>query len=425
MSEKARPSRPRLERERSDASLLACARAGDPDAFALLYERHAPALRRRMTRMLRDPALAEDVVHDAFERAFRALAQGPCAERVGPWLTTIAINRAIDVMRRRGFEVPVEPRDGAGEDPDPTFQGVWRRGTPERVAGVLAALPARERRAVLRRSLHGVNYAGIAAAEGLSVSAARSVLFRARARLRELAQSQDLLGALGAPIDAIRRTYCDVSIGLRSLRPSERVLSAVAAGFVSVATIVSFIVTPPIVGAAPDPPEKRRPSGKKAPVEIIAEPNTGSLLIGLPAFDDKQDQDHPGKRLRPQLALTMRVHPREVDVCDPITYTLTVSNLGTGTAKSVHLFSQVPEGTTPEGEEPLIPCVDSQGLLPALPATGINNFVGDIAPGRSADWTFRVVVQAAPADHRVENKGRATASNHPAVTSSEVRTRVA
>src|SRR5438874_12904051 len=59
-----------------DAALVAATRAGDPEAFGLLYRRHVVAARRLAARLAGDPAAAEDLVSEAFARVLAALQHG-------------------------------------------------------------------------------------------------------------------------------------------------------------------------------------------------------------------------------------------------------------------------------------------------------------------------------------------------------------
>ncbi len=88
--------------EPTDAALVARAVAGDRTAFRALYDRHRPAIHRvaRAFAAL-DPDEGEDVVQDAFVRAFGAIAKLAHPERFGPWLLAIARNRALSRLGRR------------------------------------------------------------------------------------------------------------------------------------------------------------------------------------------------------------------------------------------------------------------------------------------------------------------------------------
>lgn len=85
-----------------DAALVARAREGDRAAFRGLYDRHRPAVHRLARAFAAlDPDDADDVVQDAFVRAFGAIGKLSRPGRFGPWLLAIARNRALSRLGRR------------------------------------------------------------------------------------------------------------------------------------------------------------------------------------------------------------------------------------------------------------------------------------------------------------------------------------
>jgi RNA polymerase sigma-70 factor (ECF subfamily) len=109
--------------ESEEARLVASVVGGDRQALAALYDRHAARLCALITRVLGDPAQAEDVVHDVFVEAWHQAHQfDPTRGTVRAWLTMRARSRALDRAghRARGAriiaQVGVEtPRSAAGE----------------------------------------------------------------------------------------------------------------------------------------------------------------------------------------------------------------------------------------------------------------------------------------------------------------------
>ncbi len=87
--------------EPGDADLVASALAGDRSALRALYDSHRPAVHRRARAFAAlDPDDADDVVQDAFIRAFASLAKLSQPARFGAWVLTIARNRAISRLGR-------------------------------------------------------------------------------------------------------------------------------------------------------------------------------------------------------------------------------------------------------------------------------------------------------------------------------------
>ncbi|PPK68903.1 sigma-70 family RNA polymerase sigma factor [Actinokineospora auranticolor] len=100
----------------SDTSLAARARAGDSEAFALLYDRYRESVARFLTRLTGDPHLAEDLTQEAFVSAMRNLRSLRRPGRFRPWLFTIAHRGALDHIRRGGpVLLPDLPELAAGD----------------------------------------------------------------------------------------------------------------------------------------------------------------------------------------------------------------------------------------------------------------------------------------------------------------------
>jgi RNA polymerase sigma factor (sigma-70 family) len=119
--------------EKSDAELEHLAATGDSEAFGILYLRHSDSLHDHLARLLRDPEEAQDIVHDAFERALRALKPGKKEASFRTWLFVIADRLALKRIQR-GKRIVAPPSDDAGAplifdqvDPD-------RLGQPEAAA---------------------------------------------------------------------------------------------------------------------------------------------------------------------------------------------------------------------------------------------------------------------------------------------------
>src|SRR5258706_13224283 len=87
--------------EESDADALALARAGDSDGFRTLVERHSRGMFRLAYRMTSNEQDAEDVVQDAFLRAFRQLDQYDARARYSSWLFRITATYAHACLRAR------------------------------------------------------------------------------------------------------------------------------------------------------------------------------------------------------------------------------------------------------------------------------------------------------------------------------------
>lgn len=154
---------------------------GDRDAFAALCRRHAPILHRFALRMLGEPADAEDVVQETLLRFWReANRYDPARARLTTWLHRCAYNACIDLLRRRGRHTP---DDADTESPSPEILALAAdRGRT--VQAALAALPERQRTALLLYHYQRLPQSEAAAVMDLSLHGLESLLARARRRLR-------------------------------------------------------------------------------------------------------------------------------------------------------------------------------------------------------------------------------------------------
>ncbi|MEV0585065.1 RNA polymerase sigma factor [Nonomuraea sp. NPDC050310] len=168
-----------------DAELIRRSRR-DPEAFAGLFDRHAPAMRRYVARRL-GPSLADDVVSDTFLTAFRRRDRYDSGHPdARPWLYGIAA-RLISRHRRveiRFYRALV--RTGVDEIAEPYAERVDDRVAAEQagLAAALAGLSAGDREVLLMVAWADMTYEDVARALGIPLGTVRSRLHRARARTR-------------------------------------------------------------------------------------------------------------------------------------------------------------------------------------------------------------------------------------------------
>ncbi len=172
----------------SDEAVLAAVGVDDRDAMTVLVRRYQRRVYGLAVAIVGDPALAEDVAQQAFERAWRHAASfdGRRAA-VSTWLLTITRHLAIDAVRARRTE-PVDPqvlleRLPVARDPEPG-EAAALRATVDAVGAHLAALPDEQRRAVVLAALGGRTAAEISASEGIPLGTAKTRLRLGMAKLR-------------------------------------------------------------------------------------------------------------------------------------------------------------------------------------------------------------------------------------------------
>jgi RNA polymerase sigma factor (sigma-70 family) len=159
----------------------------DREAFDALYNRHAAAVYGIARRVLRDPALAEDVVQEVFlEFWTRPERFDRRRGALRTWLLTIAHRRSVDAVRgataRRA--VYLEVIDDLGPPGEDTQDAALRHADADSVRNALAALPPDQRRALLLAYWGGHTQVEIAALTGVPIGTVKSRVFSAFQRLR-------------------------------------------------------------------------------------------------------------------------------------------------------------------------------------------------------------------------------------------------
>jgi RNA polymerase sigma-70 factor (ECF subfamily) len=170
-----------------DAELVRRAREGDPEAFHLLYGRHAPPVRRFLGGVLRDAAAADDALQETFARAHRKLGSLRDAQRVRAWLLGMARIVALDELGREWRTLLADAGDPDDDDFDPldTPEELLLSAEAESVLRkeVDRLSPAR-RAALLLRLDHDLDYPEIAQAMGWPLHKVKNEIHRARLAIR-------------------------------------------------------------------------------------------------------------------------------------------------------------------------------------------------------------------------------------------------
>jgi len=162
---------------------------GDTDAFRRIVDSTSEGLVRLGARIVGSLSEAEDVVQDAYVKAYQALISGRFEQRssVTTWLRHIVTNTAIDSLRSRSRRpVPSEAVAESGWDGE---AGAEARVALAELNDLLGALPPDQRAAVVLQSVEGHAVSEIAVIMGCSEGAVEQRLVRARATLRERSAS--------------------------------------------------------------------------------------------------------------------------------------------------------------------------------------------------------------------------------------------
>ena len=157
----------------------------EPDLTALVRD-YSGLLYRVALSVLRNPAEAEDVVQDAFLRILQRRHSLAAVIDLRPWLVRIAWNLALDRVRRaRPSQLDDLFAAGLVSADLPADQALAEAGQIKQVLRAMERLPKKERQALLLSAMDELSTAEIGDILGRSESSVRSLLFRARAHLRQ------------------------------------------------------------------------------------------------------------------------------------------------------------------------------------------------------------------------------------------------
>jgi RNA polymerase sigma-70 factor (ECF subfamily) len=178
----------------SDETLVERIRGGEVRLFELLMRRHNQRLYRAARAIVKDDAEAEDVMQEAYVRAYAHLSQFNAEARFATWLTRIAVHEALARVRRHhrlsGFTL-VPEEEASSMDPlnGPPVQNPEQQAFTQELRELLEravdALPAAARAAYVLRDVEGLSTAEAAECLSITEDALKVRLSRARAQLRE------------------------------------------------------------------------------------------------------------------------------------------------------------------------------------------------------------------------------------------------
>jgi RNA polymerase sigma-70 factor (ECF subfamily) len=210
-----------------EAKLVARALQDDPVAIRLIMQRHNRRLYRVARSVVRDDSEAEDVVQEAYGRAFTHLNEFRGESSIGSWLARIVFNEAIRRLRRRRKAIAwatVENDPCVSEtslitpqlDPE---RAMAQREIQRRLQDAIDGLPARFRTVLIMRAVEGMSISETADTLAIRPETVKTRLHRARTMLR-----RDLEEALGSsPFEAFPFE------GERCQRITEKVLGGLSA----------------------------------------------------------------------------------------------------------------------------------------------------------------------------------------------------
>jgi RNA polymerase sigma-70 factor (ECF subfamily) len=176
-----------------DVELMLRVKEGDGASFGLLLEKHRASVIHFVYRLVQEQAIAEELAQEVFWRVYRSRASYEPTAKFKTWLFRIATHLALNWLRDEKHERGQERLDDVSTHL-PARQISDRRPSVEQelvysvkleeIRRAIAALPEKQRAAVLMHKYEEMEYTQIARALGCSESAVKSLLFRAYETLR-------------------------------------------------------------------------------------------------------------------------------------------------------------------------------------------------------------------------------------------------
>lgn len=159
--------------------------------FENLFAQHGAAVHAAVYRLTLDNAAAEDATQEAFVRLLTRPPQDQ--SNVAAWLKRVAVNFAIDTLRRTNRQKPLADFDHAAPDETP----VYSDHLSGELVAALQALKADHRAAVLAVDRDGMSYQDAAQLLGVHLNKLKTDLLRGRRALFELLKGSKLAGGIG------------------------------------------------------------------------------------------------------------------------------------------------------------------------------------------------------------------------------------
>ena len=176
----------------TEPNLVSAARRGDTCAHGELVARHRAGVGSVVYRMCGDPRLAEEAAQEAFLRAWQRLGSYRPEQPFRAWIYRIAINAALDALRRDRRLVSLEDLLAAGpeeahlaEDSRGPEETVSTRQQTRQIRQAVLALPPASRSVLVLREYGGMSYSEIASTLEIPLGTVMSRLNSARSQLRQ------------------------------------------------------------------------------------------------------------------------------------------------------------------------------------------------------------------------------------------------
>jgi RNA polymerase sigma-70 factor (ECF subfamily) len=171
----------------SDEVLIRRIAGGDQVAMQILFARHRVALYRWLLRLVRDEALAEDLLSDVFLDVWRRAASFEGRSSVSTWLLAIARNKAVSTRRRRtDAELDEESTSNVPDRADDPEVALQKKNRAELLRQSIDRLSPEHREVIDLVYYHGKAVTEVAEIVGIKEATVKTRVFYARKKLAEL-----------------------------------------------------------------------------------------------------------------------------------------------------------------------------------------------------------------------------------------------
>jgi RNA polymerase sigma-70 factor (ECF subfamily) len=181
----------KLEAAKSEITLVAMCRKGDPKAQFRLYRLYVKAMYNVAVRMVADSHVAEDITQEAFIKAFTGLGSLKNDGAFGSWIKRIVMNLCVDYTRKQKLVLvdqnSISFSEPAGEEVDDGFD-------PAVVHELIKKLPDGARQILVMRAVEGMKHAEIGEMLGVSASTVKTQFFRAKNLLAKMMEEYNETG---------------------------------------------------------------------------------------------------------------------------------------------------------------------------------------------------------------------------------------
>ena len=176
--------------QETESSLVMRAQAGDRSAYSELVRRHHRSTINVVYRMCGDSQLAEDAAQEAFIKAWQRLNSYEQRSTFRSWLFRIAVNTAIDMLRREPAAVEMIENNMIASTETRPERAVEQAELSRQVQQAVLMLPEASRAVLVLREFEGFSYQEIATALDIPLGTVMSRLNYARNKLRQMLRPQ-------------------------------------------------------------------------------------------------------------------------------------------------------------------------------------------------------------------------------------------